>query len=139
MFVGSSAGHASTLRKGELRNRLHNFETVYQASAFLAATTLGGELIYVKGSGNEHLERIMLSVTDRVVCWKEKCGEYWPCPRCKHYAKPARPPFGVDFSPIDSGQSPETANRTSEVSESGVSAQRHFTSTRSSGGKSVAI
>jgi UDP-N-acetylmuramoyl-tripeptide--D-alanyl-D-alanine ligase len=95
VFVGSSASHVSNLRQGELRDRLFNFETVYQASAFLAADPLAGELIYVKASGNEHLERIMLRAIDRVVCWREKCGQYRPCQRCKYYSKPAPPPFSV--------------------------------------------
>ena len=95
VFVGSSASHVSNLRQGELRDRLFNFETVYQASAFLAGHPLPGELIYVKASGNEHLERIMLSTFDRVVCWREKCGQYWPCQCCKNYSKPAPPPLGL--------------------------------------------
>lgn len=95
VFVGPSAGHVSKLRKGETAHRLFNFETVYQASTFLAAQPRAGELIYIKASGNEHLERIMLSQLDQVVCWRERCGRLQFCPDCNRYRTASELPFGL--------------------------------------------
>ena len=75
VFVGPQAGHMDRFRQGEARDRLFTFVTSYQASAFLARAAVAGELIYIKGSLTaDHLERIMLSQLDRVVCWRERCG-----------------------------------------------------------------
>lgn len=95
VFVGSSAGYVSRLRRDGLRDRLFNFETVYQASSFLSENRVPGELIYLKTSRAQHLDRIMLSAIDNVVCWKEKCGRPWNCDECSDYSKPAAPPFGL--------------------------------------------
>ena len=99
VFVGPSAGHTSRLRQEEIRHRLFNFETVYQASRFLADDPLAGELIYLKASISEHLERMMLSEVHQVVCWLEKCGRPMPCPKCKDYRNPTPPPLGVSHAP----------------------------------------
>ena len=100
IFVGPSAGHVSRLRQGDIRGRLFNFETVYQASAFLADDPLAGELIYVKASVSEHLERIMLTEIHQVSCWRENCGKGWPCPKCEDYLKPVPPPLGLPQTPL---------------------------------------
>jgi len=96
LFVGPPAGHVSRLRQADVRQRLFNFESSYQASAFLAEDTLPDELIYVKASATDHLERVMLSQLDQVVCWREQCGrKYGQCPSCDDYRKPHGPPFGL--------------------------------------------
>jgi UDP-N-acetylmuramoyl-tripeptide--D-alanyl-D-alanine ligase len=61
IFVGPQAGHVTKLRQGDVTDRLFAFVTSYQASAFLAETAIAGELIHVKASITDHLERIMLS------------------------------------------------------------------------------
>lgn len=96
VFVGPQAGHVSRLRQGEARDRLFTFETSYQASAFLAQAVVVGELIYIRGSlAADHLERIMLSQLDRVVCWRERCGKQCACVDCSNYRTPKPPPFGL--------------------------------------------
>ena len=90
VFVGPSASHVS-----KAQDRLFSFETVYQASAFLSESASAGELIYVKGSIIDHLERIMLSEVDQVVCWLERCGISVSCQQCKKFLVPAPPPLGL--------------------------------------------
>jgi UDP-N-acetylmuramoyl-tripeptide--D-alanyl-D-alanine ligase len=95
IFVGPQSGHVTKLRKGELQDRLFDFETSYQASAFIAGNTMAGELIYAKASIADHLERIMLSQLDEVVCWRERCGKRSSCMSCNKYRRPTPPPFGL--------------------------------------------
>jgi UDP-N-acetylmuramoyl-tripeptide--D-alanyl-D-alanine ligase len=96
VFVGSTAGHVSRLRQGELRERLFSFQSSYQSSALLAEEVLPEELIYIKASGADHLERMMLSQLDHVVCWRERCRiRVASCPSCPNYRKPHPPPFGL--------------------------------------------
>ncbi len=95
VFVGPRSGHVDRLRQGAVRDRLLTFQTVYQASAFFAGQTIEGELIYLKASLTDHLERIMLSQLDGVVCWRERCGKQIVCPDCRDYRIPHQPPFDV--------------------------------------------
>jgi hypothetical protein len=60
---------------------------------FLAETAIAGELIHVKGSITDHLERIMLSQFDGVVCWQERCARITACLDCRNYRRPHPPPF----------------------------------------------
>jgi UDP-N-acetylmuramoyl-tripeptide--D-alanyl-D-alanine ligase len=96
VFIGPSAGHVTPLRTGEARDRLFSFETVYQANAFLSARPIDGELIYIKGTIVEHLDRLVLSQIDEVVCWREKCGRPYSCVACRNYREPSSPSFAVD-------------------------------------------
>jgi UDP-N-acetylmuramoyl-tripeptide--D-alanyl-D-alanine ligase len=98
VFVGANAGHVTKLRQGALRERLFAFQTSYQASIFLAEEPIAGELIYVKASGSDHLERVMLAKCDQVVCWRERCNRSINCFSCKDFRKPHPPPFGLDSS-----------------------------------------
>jgi UDP-N-acetylmuramoyl-tripeptide--D-alanyl-D-alanine ligase len=95
IFVGPQSSHVDKLRRGEVGERVFTFETTYQASAFMAEGCVPAELIYIKASLTDHLERIMLSQLDEVVCWRERCGKWPPCTGCKNYRKAARPPFDV--------------------------------------------
>src|SRR6476620_2610203 len=100
VFVGPHSGHVNKL-KGDSRERLLAFVTTYQASAFLATTAVAGELVYIKGSiVADHLERIMLSQLDRVVCWQERCGIECACIDCAHYRTPMPPPLGLADDPF---------------------------------------
>ncbi len=96
IFVGSHAGHIDRLlRRGIGKDRLFGFQTVYQASAFIGSDELAGELIYVKASVAQHLERIMLARLDEVVCWRETCGRKRECMSCPDYRVAREPPFGL--------------------------------------------
>lgn len=97
VFVGPQSGHVEKLRTNDLRERLFSFLTVYQASTYLAETSLPQELIVIKSSMNaDHLERIFLSQLDQVVCWRERCGRSMPCPECSAYRKPWPKPSAQD-------------------------------------------
>ena len=100
VFVGPGLTYMEKLHREDLRDRLFTFQTTYEASAFLSKGVKRGELIYIKASGIDHLERIMLSQLDEVVCWREKCGVNRNCPACRSYRTPAPSPheFGATLS-----------------------------------------
>ncbi len=85
----------SGLFLGERTRRLFAFQLSYEATTFLAEQILPDELIYIKASITDHLERIALSQFDNVVCWRERCGRRLSCRRCKNYRRPHAPPFGL--------------------------------------------
>jgi len=96
VFVGPQADAVSKLLLQEgLRERLSAFQTSYQASAFLSENALADELIYIKASLSDHIERIMLSQLDQVVCWRERCRQRVLCSACSDYCEPHPPPFGL--------------------------------------------
>ncbi len=95
IFIGPNSGSAAKLRTGALSERLFTFPTTYEASAYLHATRTANELIYVKASIVDHLERLMLAELDEVVCWKERCGLQHDCQRCGDFRIPAPPPVAT--------------------------------------------
>jgi UDP-N-acetylmuramoyl-tripeptide--D-alanyl-D-alanine ligase len=96
IFVGPQSGHVGRLRQAGFQDRLFAFQTAYEASIFMSRDVWPSELILVKGSiAVDHLERILLSQTGRVVCWRESCGRHNGCPQCRSYRRPHRPPFGL--------------------------------------------
>jgi UDP-N-acetylmuramoyl-tripeptide--D-alanyl-D-alanine ligase len=104
VFVGPNASFAGKLLlQRELRRHLFIFQSSYQANAFLTEHVLPDELIYIKASIADHLERIMLSQREGVVCWRERCGRKIECQRCRNYRRAHAPTFGLTevtaFSP----------------------------------------
>jgi UDP-N-acetylmuramoyl-tripeptide--D-alanyl-D-alanine ligase len=95
VFVGPKAAHIDKFPQGEDRERLFGFQTSYEANAFLHNHATPGELIYVKAGIRDHLERVMLSELDKVVCWRERCGLWKPCMGCSWYRKSRKPPLGL--------------------------------------------
>jgi UDP-N-acetylmuramoyl-tripeptide--D-alanyl-D-alanine ligase len=92
VFVGPHSSHIQRLRQGEERGKLFAFQTAYEASDFLSREPLPGELIYIKASrAADHLERIMLSQLDEVVCWRKRCRKVVNCPSCYRYRHPYIP------------------------------------------------
>jgi UDP-N-acetylmuramoyl-tripeptide--D-alanyl-D-alanine ligase len=71
VFVGSNSQYVEKLRQGELAERIFAFRTAFEASAYFKERVLPDELIVLKGSLRvDHLERIMLSLSEPVVCWR---------------------------------------------------------------------
>ena len=79
IFVGPNAHVIERMRDGELGDRLLCFATAYEAGVHLAETRVPGELVFVKSSRVDHLERLMLADLDSVVCWRDRCGRHKPC------------------------------------------------------------
>jgi len=92
IFVGPNSHVVEGMRDGELGERLLWFNTAYEASVHLAETRIAGELVFVKSSRGDHLERLMLADLDSVVCWRDRCGRHKPCQVCKKYRTPCPSP-----------------------------------------------
>ena len=105
IFVGPHAGHIDRLlRRGIGTDRLFGFQTTYQASQFIDRDEIAGELIYVKGSVSQHLERIMLARLDQVVCWREACGRRRACMSCQHFRTVQPLPLGMTLRTAEEHQ-----------------------------------
>lgn len=113
VFVGPNATYVDKIRDGEIADRLFSFLTPYQASELIARDARADELILVKGSISDHLERIMLSAIDHVVCWKQPCARQMDCLDCRLYRTPHPPPLGSGHDA--SARSPEIAAKTRMV------------------------
>jgi UDP-N-acetylmuramoyl-tripeptide--D-alanyl-D-alanine ligase len=92
IMVGPHASHGDNLR-AEAGGRLFTFATTYDASRFVADESKADELILIKASGGDHLERIALSHFNEIMCWREACGKSGGCPLCRHYRTPSPPPL----------------------------------------------
>lgn len=111
VFVGPNAVYVDKMREGEIKHRLFSFLTAYQACQFLASDSLADELVLVKASISDHLERIMLHAINDVVCWRQRCGRHMDCPECRLYRTPQPPPFGLAHDETQAG-SPNVALQT---------------------------
>ena len=75
--------------------------SAFEASAYFKEHVLPDELIVLKGSLRvDHLERIMLSLSEPVVCWMEHCRVKVVCSKCADYKRPHPPIFETE-SPVE--------------------------------------
>jgi UDP-N-acetylmuramoyl-tripeptide--D-alanyl-D-alanine ligase len=95
IFVGP---HSASVEKmpecGE--GRLAAVQTSFEAARVLARESVADELVFIKASSTDHLERIALSFVDEIVCWRERCGKRYGCIRCDRFRSPSAPPLGLD-------------------------------------------
>lgn len=62
--------------------------TVKALHEHLRATAKPGELVLLKGTGTQHLERAAIAFTHDVKCWTERCGKKVSCFACGLYEYP---------------------------------------------------
>jgi len=92
--------------------------SAFEASAYFKEHVLPDELIVLKGSLRvDHLERIMLSLSEPVVCWMEHCRVKVVCAKCQDYRRP-HPPITQLESPIEDAAEP--GERPLRVAETGA-------------------
>ncbi len=82
IFVGENGHRAHPSDEDKKSGKFIDFLTPKEASDYLKATSRPGELILLKGSQTQHLERIALSWTHHVQCWETNCGKYIDCLQC---------------------------------------------------------
>jgi UDP-N-acetylmuramoyl-tripeptide--D-alanyl-D-alanine ligase len=93
LLVGQRA-QSMLKRMGEADStaRMHAFESVRGASAWLGTYLRPGDLVLLKGSNRaDHLARLALSVDRQVECWRDRCGWVKFCDHCRLIDKPAAP------------------------------------------------
>lgn len=82
IFVGENGHRARPSDEDRKSGKFIDFLLPKEASDYVRATSRPGELILLKGSQTQHLERIALSWTHDVRCWESKCGKYIDCLQC---------------------------------------------------------
>jgi len=84
IFVGEHAYSALRARPNPEDERIMAFGTLYQLNSFLNDYLKAGDLILLKGTENvDHLQRIILSRTSDIDCWREHCEKKRFCSDCR--------------------------------------------------------
>ena len=83
IFFGHHSQRVRRL-KADYPDRLFMFETYEELAVFLRDTLKKGDFIYIKASGADHLERIVLACEKPIVCHLTSCGISVTCNHCKH-------------------------------------------------------
>jgi len=84
VFVGEHARSALRARPRPEDDRVIAFDTLYQLNSFLSNYLKTGDLVLLKGTEYvDHLQRIVLSRTNGIACWREKCGKHRFCSDCR--------------------------------------------------------
>ncbi|HLB73143.1 MAG TPA: UDP-N-acetylmuramoyl-tripeptide--D-alanyl-D-alanine ligase [Sedimentisphaerales bacterium] len=84
VFVGEHARSALRARLNPEDDRIMAFDTLYQLNSFLSNYLKAGDLVLLKGTEYvDHLQRIVLSRTNGIACWREKCGKRRFCSDCR--------------------------------------------------------
>ena len=78
--------HAQRVRRllPDYPDRLFMFETYAELAQFFSGTARQGDLVYVKSSHSDHLERIWHNFEKPVTCEIDHCGKLTTCNHCKY-------------------------------------------------------
>jgi len=91
-FVGEHAHAALKARSSPDDERVMAFATLYQLDSFLRDYLEAGDLVLLKGTTNvDHLHRLVLSRTNEIACWRERCGRRRYCSGCRFQYSPSVP------------------------------------------------
>ncbi|RST85195.1 Mur ligase [Aquibium carbonis] len=82
LFVGPQSARIDRL-KTEAGARLLTFERAEEVAAYLETTAIPGELIYLKASLADHLERVVFNAREPIACWVDRCGVGTSCLACR--------------------------------------------------------
>ncbi|MBR9765802.1 MAG: Mur ligase, partial [Rhodobacteraceae bacterium] len=88
VLVADRSARGSLLPEAEAAGRLVHVTTVEAAAAHVRASAIAGEVILLKGSKVQHLERIALDLAAPVKCWATACGAPADCMACGLHALP---------------------------------------------------
>jgi len=98
-IVGDHARSALKARPHPEDDRIMAFDTLYQLNSFLSNYLKAGDLVLLKGSTRaDHLQRIVLSRTNDIACWREKCVKFRFCSDCRFQHSPFVPTDKVQVS-----------------------------------------
>jgi UDP-N-acetylmuramoyl-tripeptide--D-alanyl-D-alanine ligase len=82
-FVGDHARTALKARADEDDDSIMAFDNLYSLNSYLADYLKSGDLVLLKGSKKiDHLQRLILSRTDDIKCWRQDCMKQRFCTGC---------------------------------------------------------
>lgn len=85
LFVGDESARVRRMKEPGIEGRLFRFDNVSAAHKFLSEDQVAGEVIYVKASRADHLERLMHASFTEIACWRYRCGKrFQGCSFCTH-------------------------------------------------------
>ncbi len=85
LFVGAESARVRRMKEEDIEGRLFRFDDAKAAHEFLSADRVPGELIYVKASRADHLERLVHANFTDIACWRYRCGKrFQGCSFCTH-------------------------------------------------------
>jgi UDP-N-acetylmuramoyl-tripeptide--D-alanyl-D-alanine ligase len=115
IFVGEHALTALRTRQNPDDQRIMAFCTLVQLNTFLNSYLRPGDLVLLKGIENEnHLQRIVISRTGTVACWREGCGKKRYCENCRLLLVPSGTEANLAEPPVESKvEAAEEDNQTS--------------------------
>lgn len=91
VFVGDRAS-AALRAKRSASDELHAFASIRDASAYLSSYLKSGDLVLLKGSAKaDHLQRLILTRTAGVQCWRMDCRLNRYCDSCALLQAPSGP------------------------------------------------
>lgn len=88
IFLGDHAHRSGASTEDQADGRFAGFVDPKQAHEHIRSTVRENEIILVKCSPTQHLERLALAWTTDVQCWVVKCGKTMGCRACGLYAYP---------------------------------------------------
>jgi UDP-N-acetylmuramoyl-tripeptide--D-alanyl-D-alanine ligase len=88
IFIGEHAHRSSATQEEIEDGRFKEFFSIEELSNYLHESAIPGEVIFLKGSQNQHLERLGISWREPVTCWEDKCGRKYSCFQCGRYSIP---------------------------------------------------
>jgi len=84
IFVGPQAHSSLKARRHPDDDHLLAFDSLFELNEFLNHYLTSGDLVLLKWSNRaDHLERLALSRTEEIACWREGCGKYIHCRDCR--------------------------------------------------------
>lgn len=90
-FVGERADYVESVARRH-PERVLRCATAFDLAGALRGRLFAGDLVLVKCSHLDHLERIALDHVGEVRCWRHRCGvSLRLCRECGHFSEPALP------------------------------------------------
>jgi UDP-N-acetylmuramoyl-tripeptide--D-alanyl-D-alanine ligase len=82
IFVSDYGHRAGASARDRETGKFVDFTAPKEAADYIKSTARPGEVILLKGSQRQHLERLALSWTQDVQCWERDCGKLMDCLQC---------------------------------------------------------
>jgi len=92
VFVGNYARSALKAGTGPEDDCIMAFGTLLDFDLWLQGYLQSGDLVMLKGARRgDHFDRLVLSRTNNMVCWRQDCRKDRFCHACRHHNTPAAP------------------------------------------------